>query len=513
MGGLRKPLVLLGAFVFAALPACGSSGGEDFASEDAALEADWGESDEDAIALTDADLDQAAALSSIDEDAILAPEEPEIEVTMPSPTTAPALFQRPASCKLETSLDLIVYYETFGNQLYDALAKHTSGCSRYFIAIPKVAASPTQPDANLFPRKLKIENVHNYGKAFVATAEFHWGMTTDANGGKHPGWKNVEVIKLGPGQYETKEIERSRYFRVDWYKKGVLFRQRMAKAGYMTQFGDTWHINELESSWARSAAYTKAVRDLTSGLADGDPEYDAYKDTDPALAGLTNDQKDAINASARKSGVRGIMYLSAIGRRMPGETTDDGWKNAIKQTLRRKKFWGGMANNVEYWGQERYAGFGMTCNNNPSLDAQTAELQTFQEMLPEMARQVPRYKSGSRAGQSPVATALFYLSHRYTPVINGAWGWNNNDTPEDKFGDFVAGQIYATRDFANTHSFPDGRLGLYWKPRQRGNVLAPDDPGNVTYANRVAISLNGAYDGRDGNASGACGDGGCRCGN
>ncbi len=510
---MRSMVICAALLAVAALPACGSSGGEDVASEDAALEADWGEYDEDQVALTDADMDQAAALSSIDEDAITAAEEPEIEVTMPSPTTAPELFMRPASCKPETSLDLIVYYETFGNQLYDALGKHTSGCSRYFVAIPKVAAGPTYPDNNLFPRKLKVENIHNYGKAFMATAEFHWGSTSDANGTKHPGWKNVEVVKLAPGQYETKEIERSRYFRVGWYDKGVLFRQRMAKAGYMTQLGDTWHVNELESVWARSPAYTKAVRDLVAGLADGDPAYDAYKDTDPALAGLTNAQKDAINASARKSGVRGIVYLSAIGRRMPGETTDDGWKNAIKQTLRRKKFWGGMANDVEYWGQERYAGYAASCKQGQSLDAQTAQLETFQEMLPDMARQVPRYKSGARAGQSPVATALFYLSHRYTPVINGAWGWNDNDTPEDQFGDFVAGQIYAARSFANAHNFPDGRLGLYWKPRQRGSVLAPEDPGNVTYADRVAASLNGAYDGRDGNASGACGAAGCRCGN
>ena len=89
---------------------------------------------------------------------------------------------------------------------YEELGKHTSGCSQYWVAIPKVAGK------NLFPRKLPVKNVHNFGKAFRATAEFHWGSSTDANGKKTPGWKNVEVVNG-----DTREIPRSKYFRVDWY--------------------------------------------------------------------------------------------------------------------------------------------------------------------------------------------------------------------------------------------------------------------------------------------------------
>ena len=61
----------------------------------------------------------------------------------------------------------------------------------------------------------------------------------------------------------------------------------------------------------------------------------------------------------------------------------------------------------------------------------------------------------------------------------------------------------------------DGRLGIYWKPRQTDAVGAPLDAANVTLATRVATALNGAYDGRDGSASGACGSrgaAGCKCG-
>ena len=59
---------------------------------------------------------------------------------------------------------------------------------------------------------------------------------------KYPGWKNVEVVKVD-GQLVTRPIERSKFFRVSWYLKGVLFRQRMAKQGYRPQAGDTIGFN------------------------------------------------------------------------------------------------------------------------------------------------------------------------------------------------------------------------------------------------------------------------------
>jgi hypothetical protein len=503
---------LLGIFSLAAVcAACGSSNGEDVASEDAALEAQWGEYDEDAIPLADRDFDDAAALSDIDADRIYPAEQADIEVTMPD-APAPEQFERPAYCKPGTSLDLLVYYEVFGNGLWEQLGKHTSGCSQYWVAIPKVAASAGNSDTNLFPRKLNVRNIHNYGNAFRATSEVHWGSTRDENGDKHPGWKNVEVVKTGKATYETREIPRAKYFRVNWYLKGVLFRQRMAKAGYLTQTGDTWHINELESSWARSPAYLKVVRDLTRGLADGDPEYDAFTDPDPAIAAKTADEKTAINVSAHKSGVRGVVYISAIGRRLDGETSDEPWMNAIKQTLRKRKFWADMANYAEFWGQERYLAYPAYCKAGTSLDGQTAMMEAFQQALPNIARQMPRYKGGDRAGQSTVGTALFYLTHRHTTVINSAW--TDTSISAQKMGDFVAGQIYAARSFANEHDDVGGdRLGIYWHPRDGADVAT--DPGNLSLAERVAVSVNGAYDGRDGSASGACGArgvAGCKCG-
>src|SRR5262249_19706649 len=143
----------------------------------------------------------------------------------PAPSSAPlAPFVRPAGCNEETSLDLLVYYEVNAKNLYDSLAKHHAPCSRYWVAIPKVAASAGNPEENLLARTLPKTNVHDLGDAFRATAEVHWGMTRDAQGNKHAGWKNVEVVKTGPATYETHEIPRAKYFRVSWYAKGVLFR-------------------------------------------------------------------------------------------------------------------------------------------------------------------------------------------------------------------------------------------------------------------------------------------------
>ncbi len=495
-----------------ALPACSAHDGEDAASEDAALEAASGEFDEDATPLRDEDFDLASALSDRD-DVVTTPEDAEIEVTLPAAPATAESFLRPAFCQPGTSLDLLVYYEVFAGQLYPALAQHASGCSQYWVAIPKVAASAKSPDANLFPRKLHVENVHGYGKAFRATAELHWGSTHDLDGNAHPGWKNVEVVKTGKATYETREIPRAQYFRVGWYEKGVLFRQRMAKAGYLVQNGDTWHVNELESSWARSPAYLKAVRDLVRGLSDGDPEYDAFVDADPEITAKTDDEKRAINASAHAKGVRGVLYLAALGKRIDGETTDAGWMDALKLTLRRKRLWADMADYVEYWGQERYAAPSAYCVAGRSLDEQTAAMQAYAEALPELALAAPRYESGARAGQSTVGTALFYLSHRYTPVVSAAW--IDPKLSGKEMGDFVSGQVYAVRRFAIEHATADGRLGVYWRPRTENGVDVTTDPANQAFAERVAMSVNGAYDGRDGSAIAACGPAGaagCRCG-
>src|SRR4029079_17810433 len=116
----------------------------------------------------------------------------------------------------------------------------------------------------------------------------------------YPGWKNVKVVKDGPATYHTVVVKKSEVYDNDWFLKGVLFRQRMAKRGFRPQYGDNWHINELESVWARTRVQQKGIRDLVRGLAAGAQEYDASKDTDPAIVSLSQAEKDEITKAARK---------------------------------------------------------------------------------------------------------------------------------------------------------------------------------------------------------------------
>lgn len=495
---------------------CSAAPDEDTDASDEALDADWGEIDQDFSKVADAELENAALLSDLAEQQQLAQpsddgpaNDPDDDAEAFSDATATTAAtgatgeqsaERPASCDPATSLDLVVYYERSDRDLLAGLARNARKCSRYWIAIPKVAASAANPDANLWPRLVKGEGVHALGPAFHATAEFHWG-STDAR--RYPGWKNVEVVNGA-----TRRVAKGNVFRVGWYAKGVLFRQRMAKRGYLTQNGDTWHVNELESSWARSPGYLKAVKDLVRGLADGDPSYDAFTDTDPEIQAKTPAEKTAINESAHKKGVRGVVYIAAMGRRLPGETSDAPWKNAVKQALRSKRFWEAMANDVSFWGQERYASYPKYCAAG-SLEAQSATLSTFQEALLDMARTAPRYKSGERKGRSTVATALSYLGRRYTPVIDGAWTPLAGDANRsaDQVGDFIAGQVYAARVYDVRRDEPQGTLGIYWRPND-----SRSDADNAKLAGHVAYVMNAIYDGKDGNPADGCGSG-CRCGN
>jgi hypothetical protein len=502
----------LGIGALAVVFGCASASGEDVVQDDAALASDWGEIDDSLDVVTEAELDEAAALpeEDVDRDA-LDPDvlDPKAIATklLAAPAAAPpppppTQIDLPPGCNESTSLDLVVYYERSDSDLLAALARHANRCARYWINVPKVSGSAGVPDNNLWPRELHAQAAHAHGAAFRATAEVHWGSTS---GGAYAGWKNVEVVKEGPGRYSTRRVPRAQYFRTNWYLKGVVFRQRMAKRGYRTQDGDTWHVNELESSWARSRAYLRAVRDLTRGLADGDPEYDAFTDPDPDISKLRDDEKRDINESAHRKGVRGVLFLAAIGKRLPAESSDAGLRDAVKRALRTRGFWDEMAKDVEFWGQERYASYPGYCQG--SLNEEQTRLTAFQEELVEIARSVPRYRSGARAGQSPVGTALAYLHRHNAPVLNAAWSSFSGaeQRTAGEMGDFFAGQARAHRAYQADHDVPAGLVGVYFRP----NDVAGATP-NVRFAERVASVVNAAWDGRDGHPGDACADG-CRC--
>lgn len=522
------PRWILGALALL-VPACAAEPPEDVSSVDSALEAAWGEIDEDATPIGESEHAQALAIDEDDDTtpaaafaetngATLAPDDG-ADVDMPgiAAAAAPARvrYERPAACDAARSLDLNVYYELSSVDLLVALEKHVNACAIVTLSVPKVGGSPTVPDAQLWPRKLNTANLTKFGPQLRASAEVHWGASRGPDGKKYPGWKTVEVVKEN-GKLVTHVAPKARWFKTNWYLKGVLFRQRMAKRGYRPQAGDIWHINELESGWARTRPAQKSIRDLVRGLADGDPDYDAFTDTDPAVTTLSAAEKTEINVAARMKRVRGTIYISSLGRRLPTDASDDVWMKAVEQTLRRKKFWADMTDNVSYWGEERYLAGHVFCHAGQSLSAQTDAMGQAIMNLPVIAARVPRYTGGARAGQSPVATAMSFLSRTYDPIITSAWTLANEGLNPSQMKQLVSAQIYATRAWANDHTTPDGRIGIYFRPRSKDGVVPKSyEADNAALAERAAVALTGAYDGKKGLAIGACGPNGaegCTCG-
>jgi len=524
---LALPVLALGL-----TSACASETNEAVDSTAAALESEWGEIDEDATPLTaeekaealsddDAD-DPDGAASNADPSTFVETNGPSeadddlkdpVEAQSATPGSAAPLILAPPplpkSCNESSSLDLIVYTEGFNGPILKTLADRAEPCSRYTVSVPKVGGSPSMPDAALWPRRVVGKGVRAYGNAFVPSAEVHWGGSRQT-GRFYPGWKNVKVVKLGPGKYRTEVVAKSAVYDNNWFFKGVLFRQRMAKRGYRPQANDTWHINELESVWTRTRVQQKAIRDLVRGLAEGDQEYDAAKDSDPEIASLSTAEKAEITAAARVKDVKGIVFVSALHKRRPNEATLEPAQNALKQTMRHRRFWTDMNSYVSSFAVERYLAVGAFCKKGQALAAQSNDMAQDIMELDLVAQNAPRYQSGPHDGESTAATALSYLSRAYHPIINAAWGFGNDQRSLAQMSSFVRGQVQATRAFAETHRTPDNRIGIYFLTKDGASATE-----TARFADNVSLSLNGAYDGKDGNAIGACGVAGadgCTCG-
>ncbi|HEX3805517.1 MAG TPA: hypothetical protein VHV52_01950 [Gaiellaceae bacterium] len=109
---------------------------------------------------------------------------------------------------------VIFYAETDWLRLATRLAANESPCAQYYVSVPPLAASKTQPRAN------QASQIRALGANFHALDEISWN-----------GWSSWVTTNN-----ET------------WYDAGVQARQLMAAAGFDTASGDTWGLNELSSA-------------------------------------------------------------------------------------------------------------------------------------------------------------------------------------------------------------------------------------------------------------------------
>lgn len=120
----------------------------------------------------------------------------------------------------------------------------------------------------------------------------------------------------------------------------------------------------------------------------------------------------------------------------------------------------------------------------------------------------------AEVGPDSANTAQSYLGRAYTPLMNAVWmadnGYGNTDVTLEQMQHHVSTQVYATRSWSNSHSYPDGRFGFAWA-RSEG----VDDADLDVLAARLAQAIHYAWDEGGGAASSACSPSGaytwCAC--
>jgi hypothetical protein len=262
-----------------------------------------------------------------------------------------------------------------------------------------------------------------------------------------------------------------------WYAAGVEFRRRMATAGYDPARGDAWAINELPSAVRSDDGVRAGVRNLLHGLYDGP-------------AGATP--------------IKGAVFVVGMSQ---GTTNFDVYKANLRDWLGDAAFWADANRYARFWGQEVYADPARTCVPGSTVGLRATVLNEFAMHVPRLAV----------AGAGATATARAFFDHAYVPLVNAAWqtpvGYGSTDISLANEEQHVSGQIYATRAWATTHDYPDGRVGIGWSPNDlHGDPGFSDEV--AADAARLAAAVHDAYD-ADGAARYACSPSGaytfCQC--
>ncbi len=166
-------------------------------------------------------------------------------------------------------------------------------------------------------------------------------------------------------------------------------------------------------------------------------------------------------------------------------------------------FWEDMNRYVRWWGQEAYATPAHLCVAGASVGERARATNEY-TMYPARLATV---------GPATAATARSYFARSYVPILSAVWqsatGYGDTRVPMTVMQHNVSTQIYATRAWALSQPYPDGRVGFAWD-RQDGVTDVALEP----LADRIAAAIAGAY-GPTGEASRACSPTGaftwCQC--
>jgi hypothetical protein len=248
-----------------------------------------------------------------------------------------------------------------------------------------------------------------------------------------------------------------------WYDKGVEFRRRMADAGYDVDAGDTWAVNELPSTVRYDDSVRQDAEDLLQGLYDG-----------PSGA----------------TAVKGAVFIVGMGQ---GTVNFSVYEPYLQDWIQDQSFWESVNLHARWWAQEVYTDPDYSCVPDQLVATDSSYVNAFVEHFARYAE----------VGPSTANTAQSYLGRAYTPLMTAVWGsssgYGDTQIPLDQMEHHVSTQVYAARVWADSHSYPDGRIGFAWD-RQDG----VDDADLEVLAARLASSIHYAYDEGGGGAQYAC---------
>lgn len=325
-----------------------------------------------------------------------------------------------------TSGQVFVYGQNGWDTLMNALAANPTPCVQYYIVLNAISDKT-------YPRgKRVVDVVHSKGPNFHALAEFNW-----------TGWSRVKPA--------------------NWYSKAVIFRRRMAAAGY-DPTRDSWAVNELSSAVRAKPTARAKVRNALRGL------YTGPRGSPPLM---------------------GAAFVIGMGQTRPNV---DRYKAQVESWLVDGPFWSAVTPYVAWWGQETYVSCSKVCVAGQKVAVRSTHVNEFVEHPARLAY----------AGPPTTLPARTLFDRSYFPLMTAyladTGGYGGNAISPDTMQRLASLEVYAARAWAGRNPYPDGRLGFAWNEHPPGVTPAQ----LKALATRIAQAIQGAY-GDAGTAAKACG--------
>jgi hypothetical protein len=359
-------------------------------------------------------------------------------------------------------VEVVIWTANRHRFLMRALAANPAPCTDYWISIPAADNDKTLPRAAGVYREVRDLGPNFHPLVEVVLADTGWAR-----------W-----VAEGHGS---------------WYDAGVEMRRRMTFL--RPDLGETWLLNEFdrttrvdgernaaEIKWKHTVPYTRAaMKELVRGLYEGAP------------------------------GMEPLPGAVEIGIPFSHQNLPDvpGYKAALKSYLQDADFWGFLKGKVRWLLHEAYADTRNHGVPGSTLEERRSHLLDYVFHLRELAR----------AGGRHTTAADRFLEDAFVPFVNGGGyvglggdafdftsGHGNTEVPLDQMMKFASEQIFAVRDYAESHRGEPlaKRIGFSWQPQnRRGLPVDQFEAEVVLQAERLAEAFRWAY-GPGSSPAGAC---------